>query len=82
MADVQALSQYSYSLCFVPNSGNIQTLKKEEVFLYEIGGNIGKNGFWTTSFARIRFLGTLSMGFTVAAFLFMSLVLPDTKGDS
>lgn len=27
-------------------------------------------------------IALLSRGFTVAAFLFMSLVLPDTKGDS
>ncbi|NWR14873.1 RHG18 protein, partial [Emberiza fucata] len=30
------------SLYSVPHSGNVQTLKKEEVFLYEIGGNIGE----------------------------------------
>lgn len=79
VARVQALSQPSYSLCFVPASGNVPALKKEEVFLYEIGGNIGKNGFQTASGARRGFLGPLSVGLTVLVFLFMCLVLPDAK---
>lgn len=79
VADVQALSQLSYSLCFVPASGNVPALKKEEVFLYEIGGNIGKHGSGTTSGARIGFLGPLSVGLTVLLFLFMSPVLPGAK---
>lgn len=66
----------------VPDSGNVQTLKKEEVFLYEIGGNIGKDGFWTTSLAIIRLLGALSVHFTEWLHLFTSLILPDTETES
>lgn len=40
-------------IVFVPDSGNVQTLKKEELFLYEIGGNIGKHWLLSIPWASL-----------------------------
>ena len=47
---LQAVWWYNSLVCFVPDSGIAQTLKKGEVFLYEIGGNIGKHVFFSLYF--------------------------------
>lgn len=47
MIYLKAIWWYNKSVCFVPDSGIAQTLKKEELFLYEIGGNIGKHIFFS-----------------------------------